>query len=181
MSLSLCEWGQVAVITVKEVSQKECRPPHSHLHYLSTCQSICLFAIETDKLHLQRKHVSHVQCNEEKRHPKCGTLISNFSFVRHFPSVSNYYSCKIQNSSIFQFKYFIKAVWQTVIRLTAQSPSLEHLSLTLIRIPFQMSSQFLFSRTKHRMNKNRSGETSLETRRARDYMSNCSSALLIRH
>lgn len=87
--------GQVAVITVKEVSQKECRPPHSHLHYLSTCQSICLphSAHKTDKLHLQRKHVSHVLCNEEKQHPKCDTLIGNSSIVQHFSSVSNYYSC----------------------------------------------------------------------------------------
>lgn len=36
-----------------------------------------------------------------------------------------------------------------------------HLSLTLIRNPFQMSSQFLFSRTKHGMNKKR-GQTPLK-------------------
>lgn len=44
MSVSLWKCGQVSVITVKEVSAKECRSPHSHLYYLSSCQSICLCA-----------------------------------------------------------------------------------------------------------------------------------------
>lgn len=44
MSVSLRKWGQVSVITVKEVSAKECRLLHSHLYSLSPCQSICLCA-----------------------------------------------------------------------------------------------------------------------------------------
>lgn len=56
-----------------------------------------------------------------------------------------------------------------------------HLPLTLIRNPFQMSSQFLFSRTKHSMNKKKERTDTTETRRVRDYMSNCFSTLLLWH
>lgn len=56
--VSFGEQKQVTVITVKGVSRKKCRLSHSQLHYLSTCQSICLFAShchQTDKPHLLQK------------------------------------------------------------------------------------------------------------------------------
>lgn len=82
-------------------SQKGClrRSVARHIRISIICQpaspSVCLphSAHKTDKLHLQRKHVLHVQRNEKKQHPKCDTMISNSSIVQHFSSVSNYYSC----------------------------------------------------------------------------------------
>lgn len=96
--VSLWERGQVAVITVKEVPQKECCPPHSHLHYLSTCQSICRFATrrsEDWQTPFTRKHVSHAMCGEDERHLNCraakfAALTSRFLFQSW---VSNYDSC----------------------------------------------------------------------------------------
>lgn len=115
MSLSLWKWGQVTVITVKEVPQKECRLPHSHLYYLSTCQSICLFASKPDKLHLQKKHVSHAPRNEGRAAPKIWHADQPLTVFHQFQIIA-----PVKYRIL---KYFIKAVSPTVIRLTAQSGS----------------------------------------------------------
>ena len=159
MSLSLWEWGQVVVITVKEVSLKECRPPHSHLYYLSTCQSICLVATQCWEDWQTPFTSKTCICARRKRCTLNAALRSAtlplFNVFQHFLIIT---PVDIKNS-----EYFMKAVLQTVIRLTAQSRS-HYICLSLwLEIHFKCQVSFYFFWTKHRMNKKRDrGQTQLK-------------------
>lgn len=88
---------------------------------------------------------------------KFGTLIGVVLLSSTFKLLPRYnidfFFRKKENYNNNKKLYFLKA--NLAVSRQADSSITEslHLSLTLIRIPFQMSSQFLFSGTKPRLNK----------------------------
>lgn len=140
------------MITVKEVSQKECCPPHSHLHYLSTCQSICLFATQCseDWQTLFTKEACHTHCAMRKG----GALnVGRWSAILLLLNIFHQFLIMTPVAGIKNSKVFYQSCLADTHQADSSITTPLHLSLTLIRNPFQMSRQFLFSRTKHSMNK----------------------------
>lgn len=136
--------------------------------HLSGCHTVLRRL--TNSIYIQNMYLF----KEEEMHSKCSTAISDFAFVQRFSTLSNYYSCRYK-----EFKVFYESCLADSHQTDSSITQPLHLSLTLIRNPFQMSSQFLFFLNKaQNEQKNRQRTDSAERRSAWDYMSNCVSTLL---
>lgn len=152
MSVSLWEWGQVAVITVKEVSQKECRSPLSHLHYLSTCQSICLFVI---------------LCSEDRQTPftkeTCLTYTEHWGKAAHWSAMLLLFKMFLiitPVAEIIDFQGFYQSCLADSHQTDSSITQPLHLSLILIRNPFKCQVYIFFQNKAQREEiKNRTNTT----------------------
>lgn len=128
----------MAVITVKEVSPKKCHPPHSHLHYLSTCQSICLFATQCSE-----------ECHMLYAMRKSSTLnVAHWSAILLLFNIFRQFLITTPVAEIKNYKVFYQSCLTNSHQTDSSIMQLLHSSLRLIRNPFQMSSQFFFFHNK---------------------------------
>lgn len=112
----------MSVITVKEVSEKECRAPHSRLYYLSSCQSICLCASKPWQTPFTKRNTcfQRGKAPPEIWHPdqRCA-VIHQFQIPLRYNIEFIFKKKKYKKKN----SIFSKPVLPPVVRLTAQSRS----------------------------------------------------------
>lgn len=153
-SVSLWNWGQESVITVKR-GVCDGVSPATFASLLSVILPVHLSVrLKALTNSIYKGNTCHVLSMREGTAQK----LARWSALRHYPSASSlvysvfFFFFKkltiiIKKKSIFQ-----KPVLPLVVKTDSSITEPLRLSFTLIRISFQMSSQVLFSRTRQKLN-----------------------------